>query len=266
MARAAGPLADQMGVRLLAPDRPGFGRSTPAPGRTFTSCAEDTRQLLDALELERVGVWCQSGGAPFAIALTARHPSRVHHLGIAAGMAPMDAPGVTEGMSLSLRLSLWTARHATRMLEWQFRALRAVHRRSPERAAWILMALRPPEDRTAVSEPELWPVLVASMSELVQAPAATAEEMRLISRPWDVDPAEVTVPTTVWHGTRDTVHPPAMGRYLAERIPGATLHLIEGMATFDLLARRDEMLRTIAPEPERPQVRDLRPAPPSPAV
>jgi pimeloyl-ACP methyl ester carboxylesterase len=34
LARAAGPAAAERGLRLIAPDRPGFGRSTPRPGRT----------------------------------------------------------------------------------------------------------------------------------------------------------------------------------------------------------------------------------------
>jgi hypothetical protein len=38
-----------------------------------------------------------------------------------------------------------------------------------------------------------------------------------------------------------------MARFMASRIPDATLHLEPGLSTFDFLDRRDEMLRTVAP-------------------
>src|SRR5688500_4433105 len=40
-------------VRLLAPDRPGFGESSPQPGRTVGQYADDIRELADDLRLER---------------------------------------------------------------------------------------------------------------------------------------------------------------------------------------------------------------------
>jgi pimeloyl-ACP methyl ester carboxylesterase len=44
---------------------------------------------------------------------------------------------------------------------------------------------------------------------------------------WDRLP-EITAPTLVVHGTDDEVNVPANATLLAERIPGATLHLIDG--------------------------------------
>src|ERR1700710_2663108 len=55
-------------LRLLTPDRPGFGRSDPLPGRTLTDWPADAAALLDALGLDRVAVIGGSGGGPYAIA------------------------------------------------------------------------------------------------------------------------------------------------------------------------------------------------------
>ena len=41
--------AQTLGVRILAPDRPGYGRSTFQPNRTFLDWPEDVAQLADAL-------------------------------------------------------------------------------------------------------------------------------------------------------------------------------------------------------------------------
>jgi pimeloyl-ACP methyl ester carboxylesterase len=246
-ARAATELAVDLGVSLIAPDRPGFGRSTSHPGGNLLTFADDLGILTEHLGLDRFGVWCQSGGSPFALAAAYRMPGRIHHLGMVGAIGPLDAPRATEGMSRAVRFTFWSARRAPLLVEWEFRVLAALHRRSPERAARALTRTRPPEDRRVMRRRDVWPVLVASMGELVQSPAATRREFQLMARPWGFDPSEVRVPTTLWVGSADNVHPVGMSRHLADRIPDATLHVIEGGATFDLLDRREEMLRTVAP-------------------
>ena len=50
-------LAERQGVRLISYDRPGYGQSSPHPGRSVADCASDVRAIADPLGLERVGVW-----------------------------------------------------------------------------------------------------------------------------------------------------------------------------------------------------------------
>jgi len=41
--------ADRPGQRWVGPDRPGYGGSTPQPGRTMASVADDVAAVADAL-------------------------------------------------------------------------------------------------------------------------------------------------------------------------------------------------------------------------
>lgn len=69
------------GVRYLAPDHRGFGRSALGPGvASMEALAEDALGLLDALKLESVVVGGVSMGGYVAIALTRRDPGRVKGL------------------------------------------------------------------------------------------------------------------------------------------------------------------------------------------
>jgi pimeloyl-ACP methyl ester carboxylesterase len=54
--------ARQRGIRMLAYDRPGYGRSTPQPGRSVADCANDVRAIAATLGIDRLGVWGISGG------------------------------------------------------------------------------------------------------------------------------------------------------------------------------------------------------------
>jgi len=48
--------AREMNVRLIAPDRPGTGWSTPQPGRTLLDYPKDIEQLAKHLKLEQYGL------------------------------------------------------------------------------------------------------------------------------------------------------------------------------------------------------------------
>jgi pimeloyl-ACP methyl ester carboxylesterase len=60
--------AEVRGLRLVCWDRPGYGASTPQPGRTIADVAADVRTLCAALGFERIGTWGISGGGPHALA------------------------------------------------------------------------------------------------------------------------------------------------------------------------------------------------------
>src|SRR5215469_15494010 len=44
------------GVRVITPDRPGYGLSDPLPGRTLLDWPADVAELADALGLERFAI------------------------------------------------------------------------------------------------------------------------------------------------------------------------------------------------------------------
>jgi pimeloyl-ACP methyl ester carboxylesterase len=66
IARLAEPGAIKHGFKLIAPDRPGMGDSDYQPHRRLYHYAEDMRDFLDYLKLERCGIIGISGGSPYA--------------------------------------------------------------------------------------------------------------------------------------------------------------------------------------------------------
>ncbi len=67
----------RLGVRLIGIDRPGSGRTDPAPGRRIVDWPEDAEQVLDALHLGDVRLLALSAGVPYAFALARALPDRV---------------------------------------------------------------------------------------------------------------------------------------------------------------------------------------------
>ncbi|GLI68050.1 hypothetical protein VaNZ11_012345, partial [Volvox africanus] len=107
------PHALDLGLRVLAINRPGVGRTSFDPASySFQSIANDVRELLDGLGFDKVVFMGASGGGPYACACACLLPERTSALCLVAGMAPTrNAPELRQGMALSNRLGFMAINH-----------------------------------------------------------------------------------------------------------------------------------------------------------
>lgn len=237
--------ARRAGARVIAPDRPGFGSSTPKPDRSILDWVDDLDEITQHLGLASFRMLAISGGSPYALAVAAAHPDRVTCLGLLSVISPLDAPGVTAGANPQVRFVFWVARRAPFLLRTMGWLMSKLTLKNPDKAAERLIAMRPPADREIIHRPEVMAVLRHNLPNQFKDPASMAIEMRNAARPWGFDLAEVTVPTRIWQGGLDDVHTPAMGRYLAEHIPNAELVYEPNYATFNFIDDFASILATV---------------------
>jgi pimeloyl-ACP methyl ester carboxylesterase len=206
--------ADRLGIRWVSYDRPGYGGSTPCPGRSVGSAAGYVAAVADSLGIERLALMGHSGGGPHALACGALLPDRVGAVVSGAGLAPFDAEGLDwfAGMVPSGAASLGAAA--------QGRAAKERH-----------------EASGAEYDPEFTPADLAALGGewswfgSVVGPAVAAGPGGLIDddlayvSPWGFDPGDVAVPVLLLHGGRDRIVPSSHGEWLAARCPSAELRL-----------------------------------------
>ena len=82
------------GLRLISYDRPGYGGSSPQPGRTVADCAADVRTISAELGIGRLATWGISGGGPHVLACAALLPDLVTAAASLASPAPYGAEGL----------------------------------------------------------------------------------------------------------------------------------------------------------------------------
>ena len=68
------------GFRLIAPNRPGYGRTPLSPHLSAHACADVAAALMDVLGIASVSVMGSSGGAAFAASFAANYPVRTASL------------------------------------------------------------------------------------------------------------------------------------------------------------------------------------------
>lgn len=219
-------ITNEQNVRLVVIDRPGFGGSDPAPGRTLLNWAEDVGYVMDHLQLAKFRVVGVSGGAPYALATAWRWPDRVLAGCVCAGSGPLDVPGALRGAAMSRQAGYWVARRWPWLLR---RAIRRQTQQSIEEFARRYTAHNPAADQALIAQPEFRAMYVANLKEgLRQGWQAFAADVMLVARPWGFDLGEIRVPVHFWHGDRDTSTPLAMSEGMAARIPRSALTTLAG--------------------------------------
>src|SRR6266581_1142889 len=101
--RHAGALLDEaarrMGVRVVAPERPGIGFSSPRPSRSLLDYARDLEQIADRLGFNRFALVAESGGGPYALASAYAVPERLSCVSLVGGLGPVGSAAATAGMA-----------------------------------------------------------------------------------------------------------------------------------------------------------------------
>lgn len=220
--------AAEQGLRLISYDRPGYGGSTPQPGRTVADCTADVRAICSALEISKLAMWGLSGGGPRVLACAALLPDLVTAVASLASFAPYDADGLDWFDGLQ-------AADAYRRALTDPDAVRA---RLDEARKGVLAT-------TASSLAEEWaPFLSAAdaavlTGQLAEYTARTNHEALApgsqgwwddsyaLIRPWGFDVADISVPVLLLHGAQDKFVPFAHGRWLAAHIPGVEARLLD---------------------------------------
>jgi pimeloyl-ACP methyl ester carboxylesterase len=243
LARAAAPIAAEIGLRLVAPDRPGWGATTLDPKRGIADWPADHAALLDALGEERAGVLSQSGGTPFALAAAAQLPGRVAAISLIGAVGQLDDPAVMKEAGGQVR----SGARLSRRMPWLLRVgLGMMARRvakDPEKSARRFLKNVPASDAKALEDPGNWALHVRATSEILSRPDALAHEMGLLARPWGIDLGQVHAPLHFWTGELDGLHPPSHARRLAGQLGGAPVDVVPGAATFGMLAIYADALR-----------------------
>ncbi len=244
------------GLRLLSCDRPGYGGSTPQPGRTIADTATDVAAVADQLGVGRFAVWGVGGGSPQTLACAALLPARVVAAAVVEPVAPVDARGLgwLAGMAAG-NVGEFTMAMAGRDA-LQAALLPAAERlmaADPAQAGEVFGAGLAAPDRAVLGSPQVAAFLLGCMREgLAPGVEGWVDDDLALVVPWGVELSGIRVPVALWHGEQGRLVPATHARWLAGAIPGAALRLFPDEGTLSLIfGRAGEVIGWLAEQLRR---------------
>ncbi|HJV14417.1 MAG TPA: alpha/beta hydrolase [Propionibacteriaceae bacterium] len=227
--------AHSLGIRWIGYDRPSYGGSSPHPGATVASAVDDAVRVADHLGIGRFAVLGHSGGGPRALACAALMPDRVLAAVSISSLAPQQADGLDffGGMSEGSVRELRAAAQGRAELKYVL----TTHDFDPE--SFIAA------DYAALDGNWSWFNRIVQAAT-VNGPDGMIEDNLGTMAPWGFDPAQITVPTLIMHGTGDRMVPSSHAEWLAAHCPTAELRLVPGEGHISVLNYASEALDWIS--------------------
>jgi len=215
------------GIRVIAWDRPGYGGSTPHPGRTLADDAEDGVAVADALGLGTFAVLGYSGGGPVALTLAQHLAERVAAVGVVAGIAP---PGVADHTDLAEHDLFDLAATDPAALRVTLAELAAGLRTDTVATAQLMLGPGLTDaDLAMLADPAYAVMLMATLAESARHDlAGYAEDIDTLRTDWSPTLSAVHQRVHLVHGTTDRVVPIRHSRALAAALPDASLTEVDG--------------------------------------
>jgi pimeloyl-ACP methyl ester carboxylesterase len=222
--------ARKAGLRFIGIDRPGYGLSTPQPGRTIGGWVSDALAVLDHLGIDRfVTVGASTGGA-YALAVAA---SSRRIIGCVACCALTDMRW-TEGKAMVPGTALvWNTRDRAAAMAIVAEQMGEDGSRVNVHTGGVPL---PDSDKALFADPVYLAWWLRWMKEMFTSGIAGYTDDRLADGGgWGTfDVTAITCPVAVIHGGSDTFVPVAHAEHTAAIVPGATLRVYEPLGHFSI--------------------------------
>jgi pimeloyl-ACP methyl ester carboxylesterase len=240
-AGAAVSAAAPAGIRLVGIDRPGYGLSTPWPGRTIAGWVPDALAVADALGIDRFAVIGSSTGGSYAVALAALVPERVTAVLLCCAVTDMRWPEGRRLVGGSGRAGdIWAAPDRDAALAiardfWGDDGLRP-GTQVPAEGEDGTAAVLAPADAALFTDPEfVRGVLLGLQQSFAFGVQGYTDDRIADGAGWgELDLAAVTCPVTIVHGTDDRLVDVRVARHNHELLPHARLRIVDGLGHFSI--------------------------------
>jgi pimeloyl-ACP methyl ester carboxylesterase len=224
--------AGSLGLRVIAPNRPGVGRSGFVTSYSPLDAGPDVEDVAGALKLGEFSAIGISGGAPYALATLLRLGRRVRTATVISGMGPMRLPGALRGMDRRRRLFLEVGSRYPRLARRAFHEASERFQAAPEWFLGRLTATWSEPDRVLFRRRDIFELFLKDLHSVFTHGAGAeglARELAVYrNHGFSLRDLPGDRPVTLWHGLSDTIVPPAMAWPMTRALPNCEAHLVPG--------------------------------------
>jgi pimeloyl-ACP methyl ester carboxylesterase len=233
-------------IRLIAPDRPGFGQTDFVDSlTTLSNWPNDVVTLADSLNIDQFAIFAPSGGGPFALSCAWKIPERLSSVGIFAGVGPF-IPETDKGIAAPVRTMWSKAPQIPKVFRMQMKVVAWLARNFPKQYIKMLFKEFSDIDREVYERLNMAKLLQPDRNEGYRQGGIGSWYDAMIPGNWPIPLDEISTKVYIWQGEEDISVPPSMGQYLADKIPNCEAEFIKGAGHFWIFEHLSEMLKVLS--------------------
>lgn len=242
--KALEKVAQELGIRVIAPDRPGIGLSEYKSGRTLLDWPDDVLELADQLGIKKFAVLGQSGGGPYAASMAYKVPERLTKIGILVGLAPTYIPGHLNGMAWYNKFGWENYSKIPFLAELGTLTHFLISKFSLGFLLPFLFGSK--ADKQILSNSKYRNSLLENKKEVFrQGIEGAALELKLYTSNWGFDISKIKSDVYLFYGEDDKSVPLVMGKYYHSQIKNSVLKTYPQEGHLISLTHIEEILRTL---------------------
>jgi len=232
-------------IRIIAPDRPGFGRTDFVQGvTTVENWPNDVVALADALDIEKFAIFAPSGGGPFGLSCAWQIPERLTAVGIFASVGPF-IPETAINIVKAVRV-MWTiAPKFPRLFKLQMKINAWLVRKHTKLYIKMIKKEFGETDREVYERLNCAEMLHPDRLESYRQGGIGSWYDIMIPSNWPIPLEEIKAKVYLWHGEKDISAPLAMGQYMAKIIPNCEAEFIKDAGHMWVFEHLPEMLEKL---------------------
>lgn len=196
-------------LRIIVPERPGYGDSSKHENRTHESFCQDILQLINYLEVDKVKIIAHSIGGAYALAMAEFIPERIERIAMVNAVTRLDdmlkskpVPVLISAVHQSLRFAPFLIEPILKM---------AVGKDIEHFYSQQLNYMRPTKEGRAadinlLSQPEFRHYSLKNLKQSAkQGIQIWSEELKLSFTEWPFEVTNKKIEYQFWHGDEDDV-------------------------------------------------------------
>jgi pimeloyl-ACP methyl ester carboxylesterase len=231
-----GAEAAEAGLLLIGIDRPGYGMSTPRPGRTIAGWVPEALAVADEIGAARFVAVGESTGGAYALALAALVPDRVLGVVACCSMTDMRWEEARRTMSRPHCHAVWDAPDRESALA---AAIDAHGEDGSKLKGGGMSEALAPSDAALFRDP-VWgrEAMAAFPAMFAHGLEGYTDDRLADGGGWvTFDVTTITCPVTVLHGEMDKICNVVNARHTAEIVPNARLALYNDLGHFSIATK-----------------------------
>lgn len=222
----------EYGIRLIVPERPGFGLSDFKEA-SILDYSKDIEFMLDHLNLGECSIAGHSSSGAFAAACAHELPTRIKRLAIIGSISEYTAIKNKREIPSTIRALAATARYAPALLRQIMPLILKGVRKNPDYCIeQILSGETSKADKELFDDPQFREHFKKSLILAVEhGSKGVCQELINLTRPWGFRLSNITTPIHFWYGDSDPLVPKIL-KFHYDDVPDKQYSKVAGQGHF----------------------------------